>query len=58
MTWLIVWTQDWNCETLSLEGNISLDQDADENGNLPSSTIEIVKKNSEKEAKLRIEGTW
>ena len=54
----IVWTQVWNCETLSLEGNASLDQDADENGTLPSSTIEIVKKNSEKEAKLRIEGTW
>ena len=34
-----------------------MDQDADENENLPSSTIEIVKKNSEKEAKLRIEGT-
>ena len=58
MIWPIVWKQDWNCETLSLEGNTSLDQDADENGTLPSSTIEIVKKNSEKEAKLRIEGTW
>ena len=34
-----------------------MDQHEDENGNLPSSTIKIVKKNSEKEAKLRIEGT-
>ena len=33
-----------------------MDQDADENGNLPFSTIEIVKKNSETEAKLRMEG--
>ena len=35
-----------------------MDQAGDDNGNLPSSTIEIVKKNSETEAKLRMEGTW
>ena len=34
-----------------------MDQAADDNGNIPSSTIDIVKKNSEKEAKLRIVGT-
>ena len=33
------------------------DQAGDENGNLPSSTIKIVKKNAETEAKLRMEGT-
>ena len=35
-----------------------MDQAADENENLLLSTIEIVKKNSETEAKLRMEGTW
>ena len=34
-----------------------MDQAADENENLLLSTIEIVKKNSETEAKLRMEGT-
>ena len=34
-----------------------MDQAADDNENLPLSTIEIVKKNSETEAKLRMEGT-
>ena len=34
-----------------------MNQVADENGDLASSTIEIVKKNSETEAKLRMEGT-
>ena len=54
----IVWKKDWNCEILSLEGNTSMDQSADDNVNLALSTIEIVKKNSETEAKLRMEGTW
>ena len=34
-----------------------MNQTSDENGSLPLSTIEIVKKNSEAEAKLRMEGT-
>ena len=34
-----------------------MDQAADDDRYLPSSTIEIVKKNSETEAKLRMEGT-
>ena len=33
-----------------------MDQADDDNGNLPFSTIEIVKKNSEAEVKLRMEG--
>ena len=35
-----------------------MDQTADENGNLLSSTIEILKKNLETEAKVRMEGTY
>ena len=34
-----------------------MDQAADENENLLLSTIEIVKKNSETEAQIRMEGT-
>ena len=34
-----------------------MNQAADENGKFPPSTIGIVKKNSETEAKLRMEGT-
>ena len=49
---------EWIYQTLSLEGNTSMDPADDDNEQLSSSTIEIVKKNSETEAKLRMEGIW